>query len=211
MKQLFYILTVIALTSCGGPHTNIPDDIKYEIIDEGRYDWLNKCKLNIRLNKKVDEQVLKDIAMALREDRKKFENLYIGYLLPDMEPGAGAWATTHFTPDLEIKILGATKEEDKMLDEIPMPEGEIIGKWRDETLMIESVEIIYKADGKVRIQTTYKDGSQSDYELTEKQENGKTRYDFVDISRDEYFIVEDNGNLGMYGENGKFKEAKKMK
>ena len=55
MKQLFYILTVMALTSCGGPQTNIPEDIKYEIIDEGRYDWLNKCKLNIRLNKKVDE------------------------------------------------------------------------------------------------------------------------------------------------------------
>lgn len=134
MKLLLFILTVTLLSACSGNKTSIPDDIKYEIIDEGRYDWLNKCKLNIRLNKKVDEQVLKDIAMALRKDRKEFENLYIGYLLPDMEPGAGAWATTHFTSDLEIKILGATKEEDKMLDEIPMPEGEIIGKWRDETL-----------------------------------------------------------------------------
>lgn len=203
MKQLFYIFTVMALTSCGG--------LKYKIINEETNPAISKCKLNICLNKKVDEQVLKDIAMDLRVDRKKFENLYIFYLLPDMEPGAGAWATTHFTPDLEIKILGATKEEDKMLDEIAMPEGEIIGKWRDETLMIESVEIIYKADGKLRIQTIYHDGSQSDYELIEKQENGKTRYDFVDNPHGEYFIVEDNGNLGMYGENGKFKEAKKMK
>ena len=198
------------LASCGGPQTNIPDDVKYEIIDEETNDKVSKCNLNIRLNKKVDKAVLKDIALTLQEDRKKFENLWIFYLLPDMEPGAGAWATTHFTPELEVEILGATEQEDKKLDETPLPEGKIVGQWRDDTPMIENVKIIYKADDKLKIQTTYKDGSQSDDKLIKKKENGKTRYDFADNPHGEYFIVEDNGNLGMYGENGKFKEAKKI-
>lgn len=211
MKQLFYILIVMALISCGGPKTNIPEDVKYEIINEETNDTISKCNLEILLNKKVDEQVLKNIALVLRQNRKHYNKLWIFYMLPDMEPDYGAWAYTHFTPDLEIKILGSTKEEEKMLDEITLPEGEIIGKWRDENPLVESVTIIYKVDGKLRSHTTYYDGSQSDDELIEKQENGKKRYDFVDNPHGEYFIVEDNGNLGMYGENGKFSERKKMK
>ena len=144
MKRLIYILTVTVFISCGGPQTNIPDDVKYDIIDEEINDKMSKCNLNIRLNKKVDEVVLKDIALTLREDRKNFKNLWIFYLLPDMEPGAGAWATTHFIPDLELKILGATEQEDKELAETPLPDGEIIGQWKDDSPMIENVKIIYK-------------------------------------------------------------------
>lgn len=36
---------------------------------------------------------------------KKFERVFICYYLPGMEIDAGAWATGHFDPELEVKIL----------------------------------------------------------------------------------------------------------
>jgi hypothetical protein len=37
---------------------------------------------------------------------RKYERVFICYYLPGMEVGAGAWATGHFNPELEVKVLG---------------------------------------------------------------------------------------------------------
>ena len=56
---------------------------------------------------------------------------------------------------------------------------------------------------------SFKDGSVMDSEIVESSLGGKTKYQ-DDNQHGEYYIVESNGNLGLYGENGKFDEAVKI-
>jgi hypothetical protein len=66
-----------------------------------------KGTLVIRLPGEIETDALKRLAIMLRRDgRRHFERLFITYYLPGMRVGAGAWATTHFNPDLKVRILG---------------------------------------------------------------------------------------------------------
>ena len=97
------------------PVTTIPDDISYSIIDSTAIAGI-KRSLDVRLNKRVTEDTLRAIALKLKsQDSRDYDRTFITYYLPGMTVGAGAWATTHFTPDLEVKILGLSTEEEKKL------------------------------------------------------------------------------------------------
>jgi hypothetical protein len=83
--------------------------IHYTIINEETYLDI-KTSIDIRLDSEVDEEILYKIANELWEDgREKYERVFICYYLPDMEVDAGAWATTHFDPKLEVKISALYK------------------------------------------------------------------------------------------------------
>jgi len=64
---------------------------------------------------------------------------------------------------------------------------------------------------KLMLKTAFKDGSSMEEELREKKEAGKVRYDYTESNHGEYFVLENNKNLGMYGRDGKFGEAKHVK
>src|SRR5690606_7292717 len=111
----------------------IPDDVTYTIIEENVVPEM-KRSLDIRLNRKVSEDILRAIAIEVRgSDPKRYDRTFIGYYLPDMQVNAGCWATTHFTPDLEVRILGMTADQEVVLaSEAVHASQEIIGRWLDE-------------------------------------------------------------------------------
>ncbi|MCL9805881.1 hypothetical protein NAT51_10130 [Flavobacterium amniphilum] len=122
----------------------------------------------------------------------------------------GIWATTHFTPELEVNILGSTESQDQKTAKTDKIDGEILGKWRSEkSLMGASLVFFKNKEGKLYIRITFKDGSTMDSEIKETKTSGKTRLD-DNNGHGEYYILESNGNLGMYGNNGKFDEAIKI-
>ena len=87
----------------------------YKIINEDILPGI-KRSLDIRLNKKVSEETLRSIAVELKNlDRRHYERTFICYYLPDMQVGEGAWATTHFDPDLTVHIQGLTIENETAL------------------------------------------------------------------------------------------------
>lgn len=186
-------------------------DIEYKIIKEVKNEKLRKSNIDIRLTKIIDKKDLGIIANSLRRDRKEYDRVWIFYYLPAINTDAGAWATTHFTPNLEVKILGITEKDEKKLDATPLPVGEIIGKWRDVRPGVENLMVIFKDAGKLKLKTTYHDGSSVEEEITKRIENGNIRYDYVVPSHGEYFILEKNKGLGMYGNNGKFLEVSPVK
>jgi len=207
MKQIIYILTVILLTACGG--SNIPDDIKWEITKEEPNEGFSKDNIEIKLNKKVDKVILKKIALELRKDRKQYDKLWVFYHIPNMTRGM-AWATTHFTPDLEVEIIGSTEEEDENTSKTTDIDGEILGKWRSEKSLAGASLVLYKnSENKLLMKTTFKGGSSMEDEIKTSKKDGKTRYD-DDNEHGEYYILESNGNLGMYSADGKFDEAIKI-
>jgi len=204
MKKLFYFLTLLILTACGG--SNIPEDVKYEITKEEPNNALGKDNIEIQLNKKVDEKVLKEIALELRKDRTQYDKLWIFYHIPDMTPSM-AWATTHFTPELKVEIIGSTESQDIETSNTEDIKGEIVGKWRSEKSLMGASLFLYKnSENKLIMRITFKDGGKTESEIKESVKNGKTCYD-DDNEHGEYYILEANGNLGMYGPDGKFDEA----
>jgi hypothetical protein len=208
MKRIIYILTVLCLTACGGG-LNIPDDVKWEITKEEPNEVLSKNNIEVKLNKKVDEKILKEIALEIRKDRKQYDKLWIFYHIPNMTSGM-AWATTHFTPDLEVQIIGSTETEDQETSKTTNIDGEILGKWRSEKSLMGAALILFKnQEGKLMMRIVFKNGSTMDSEIVESKQDGKTKYQ-DDNEHGEYYILESNGNLGMYGNDGKFDEAVKI-
>lgn len=212
MKKLLYSLIVIAFTSCGKTRElNLPDGIEYSIIDEDQNVNLEKTNINILINKKVDKTILKVIAEKLKSERSGFKNLWIFYYLPNMKVGSGSWATSHFSPDLEIKILGSTIDEDKSMQDISNIGGEILGKWKSDQSLMGAVFILYiNNENKMMMRMNMKSGNPIEVKITKSQEKGLIRYDDGN-KHGEYYILEKNGNLGLYSEEGKFDEAVKIK
>lgn len=207
MKRNIFILVLSILTACGG--SNIPSDVKWKITKEETNDVFSKDNIEIALNKKVTREILKEIALQIRKDRPQYNNLWIFYHIPDMTEGL-AWATTHFTPELAVVIIGSTEGQDREISKSTDIVGEIVGKWRSEKSLTGATLILYKnIEKKLIMRITFKDGSRMKSEIKLSIKDNKTRYDDGN-KHGEYYILETNGNLGLYGNDGKFDEAIKI-
>jgi len=133
-------------TPASTPTPIIPADVSYSVISTDIIPDI-KRSLDVRLNKKVSENVLRAIALELKSnDSRQYERTFIVYYLPSMPVGHGGWATTHFNPTLDVRILGLTSQDQEALaTNSVVPGGEIIGRWLEETL--GSLITIYREDG----------------------------------------------------------------
>jgi hypothetical protein len=227
MKNLSIILIVcLLLTSCGQnkiseiaqnivdstKNTNIVADSLFKIISEKENVnpkfGFNKCNIEIELKSKLSIEELTYIANKIRETRKSYDKLWIFYNLKGKKSETGAWATSHFTPDLKVEIAGTNEAEDKKLEATNV-NGTIIGKWQDTRPYSGCLMTLYEKNNKIHMNQTFTDGSSSDDEFIKKSVKGKIRYELKQNKHNEYYIIETNGNLGMYGPVGKFGEAVK--
>ena len=65
-----------------------------------------KKTIEVLLNKRVNKDVLKKIALTLKDnDSKSYVRTFIGYYLKG-QTQIGYWAGTDFNPDLKIRIYG---------------------------------------------------------------------------------------------------------
>ncbi len=191
---------------------NEEDGVTYSIINSDTYlDY--KRSLDVRLNKKVSEKTLRAIALKLKgQDSRSYKRTFICYLLPGMEVGAGAWATTHFNPNLEVKILGLTVEQENALKQSSDdPSREVIGIWLDESPFIGSRVTIFGKDGKLFMENKYKDGSIGKTEIAEKLSGRKRTFrSKKGSSTGEFYLIDKQGNLQMWDEEGLIYMAKKI-
>jgi len=205
IKQLFVCMAFASfalLISCD----SIPADVKYTVISEVKNDSLKKVNVDIQLNKKVNEEILVTIAKKLKSELKleNYPKIWMFYYLPDMKVGSGAWATTHFTPDIEVKILGASQSQmDNSVKKADEINGKIIGKWKEDQYT-SSVYVIYEKDNQTIIRIIFPNGQKSDDELKSTKENSSIRYDYKAGSYNgEYFKVNSNNELEFYNKENK--------
>ena len=139
MKKLVIIITLtISLISCDNSSmTNkklkqndktensidnsakLISNIKYSVI---RIDKIpnEKYSIDIRLEKEYKKSELEEFAYYIKNELiiETYKRIFICYYLPNMKVGHGAWATTHFNPDLEIIMTSPfyddTKEKEKV-------------------------------------------------------------------------------------------------
>jgi len=213
MKNLIFTVmtSVFLLTSCDsgtiGKYEKepLPDDFTYIILEDRSNETLEKNELTVEINKKITVEQIATLADKFFSSKSKQRRFYIFYLLPGMKVGSGAWATSHFDPELEIKIIGSTSQQDDNSDKVAdaVIDGEVIGKWHEEKYT-SSNYVIYKKDNKIFIKTIFKNGQVSDEELKEKKVGNGTRYDYKKGGYNgEYFILNSESGLEFYNSEGK--------
>lgn len=190
----------------------IPADVGYTVINTNVIPGI-KRSLDVRLSRKVEEDVLRSIAMNLKKaDPKRYERTFIVYYLPEMDVGAGAWATTHFDPDLEVNILGlSTQQEEALTTKVEDTTRQVVGNWLDQSPMVAGKISIYRKDGKLYMERKFKDGSSSNKEMVEKpSSNGKRYEEKGGSSFGEYYIIDRQGNLQIRDREGLIVTARKI-
>ncbi len=205
---------LICFISCGTKETQdaVSNEIKYTIINEEKIENI-KTSIDVRLESEVNKETITRIANKLRKDgRRNYQRVFINYYLPGMEVGSGAWALSHFNPNLEVQILGFTKEEKTQLLENTSPlESNLIGRWIDNTPYLGGVITISRNANILELSIKYKDGSKSSKKLIEKIVNGQKRWIEEDNVFGEYYVLNNDGNLSIYDTDGLIKTLPKIK
>lgn len=195
------------------PQQENPVSVNYSIIDTDIIPGI-KRSLEVRLGKKVAEEELRRISLALKStDPSQYERTLIAYYLPGMKVGAGAWATARFDPNLEIQVLGVSVEEEKNFTAESLPANrEVVGRWLDESPGFGGLRImIWRENGKMFIEQKFRDGSVFKKELIEKQSAIGRRFDMVEGSHTgDYWIIDASGNLQSRDNEGLINTASKV-
>jgi hypothetical protein len=210
VKTLF---VCFALSACTKNSSNQQNDYGYENAAIPRFSVeaieldrsFEKASFKIRLNEKLSEKDIETIAQDLKNRNPGFKRYFISYYLPSMTLGDVAWATSHFNPNLSVKIQGISNEAEVELKTRVTIEGEVVGKWFDDRPFVESTLIIYRQNTVYKLRQTYRDGSFADKELKKIANTFTYENDFG-----EYLKIESDGALGLYSENGKFASATKI-
>lgn len=190
--------------------STIPADVSYEVIDTYILPGI-KRQLDVRLNKKVSEDILRAIALELKSnDSRQYDRTFIFYYLPDMTGGANAWATTHFNPTLDVRIFGLTIQDEQALMTEPTPsDRQVIGSWLDEYL--PSRITIYREDDTLYMERKFKDGSSLKEELVEKPSPLGQRFDLKEGSIfGDHWVINREGNLQISDNAGLISTAKRI-
>jgi hypothetical protein len=191
---------------------SIPADVSYSIIDSHTLPGV-KRSLNVRLNKKVSQETLQAIALELKsQDSRRYDRTFIFYYLPGMTPGAGAWATTHFNLDLEVRILGLTSEQEHALVGEPTPSNrEVIGRWLDEGPFLGGRITIFREHGKLYMELKFQDGTGLTKEVVENRSSLGRRFHWAeDSSSGDHWVIDGRGNLQVRDNEGLIKTAKRI-
>lgn len=206
ISKTFFYAIIIVIASCS--RQNALEKYNCKILDTKTMKTIKKT-IYIQIPEQLTKLQLKEIATQIKDENSIYERLFIFYLLPDMKIGSGAWATTHYNPDLKINIMGADKKAEKTMKTADLPEGEIIGKWHDKTPYVESTMIIFKIDGKFKMKETFIDGSVNEKDLQFTKANGKSKFVYKN-DFGEYLLIENDGRLGVYDKDGLISTADKI-
>ena len=191
----------------------IPTDVTYTILQEETIPNA-KRSVDIRLNRRVSVDILRAIAHMIRaNDNSRYQRTFILYYLPEMEVGAGAWASSHFNPELQIEIYGATPEEHAALVEPSAPASarQIIGVWLDERPYVSRRLALYRRNGNVFMESTYTDGSVGTDEMSERNTSRGLRFDAKQASPSgDHYVLNRSGDLEIRDSDGLIATARKL-
>lgn len=180
----------------------IPTDVSYSVVNSDIVPG-EKRGLEVRINKRVSKEVLRAIAQELKSRGSgKHERTFIDYYLPDMEIGAGAWATTHFEPDVNVRILGLTRKRKKELSsENGKGERQVLGRWLHEGFS-GSRFVLFRKSGNLYLEQTFEDGGSRVMEVVEKESPHGCRIERIEDRMGDFWVINDEGNLERRDDKG---------
>ena len=193
------------------PQTNNKDGAHYSIIsDEYKRDI--KRTVEVRLRQKVSEENLEGIAYKIKKlAKQKTDRTFIIYFLPHMTPPYDPWAVTSFNPNFEIALTGTTIEQEQKIT--AQNRENIIGIWLQDNVSGGRKHTLYKENDSIFMKRVMGNGYTDNYKVIASQLNNKMRYEKENKGDGLfYYIVDQNGDLKFYDQNGIFSEQfKKIK
>ncbi len=214
----FIVLFAISflLFGCGEEPSSgvkIPDDISYNVIKDVKKRDI-KRSIEVILNKKVSSTVLKEIALDLKQrDTKSYQRTFIGYFLAGKDKNQGYWATTNFNPNLEVRIIGLSIEDERALTKKAATNSKrnIIGSWLDDRPGVGAKMTLFYKNKKLFLESAYSDGSSGIQEMVERSHRGGKRIDDKNGNGfGEYFIINERNELEFWSKNGNYYTAKRL-
>lgn len=193
MKNIFLIivLSFLMFISCDTK----PNYVDYINVEQK----IPKIKLSITvyISKRINSDELQKLAEKIYDeyDGKNYENVFIVYLLPNMEFGKGSYAISHYNPELSLKINELTEDEIiKIKHNFPISKR----YWIDGKMLIE----IGKEKHEYYVKQFGDDLSTGKKLLTKEIRNLDTIYRFHDNDFGEYYLLDSNNDLSIYDKQG---------
>lgn len=202
---------LLFLVACETEPPGIPNDVSYSVLTTRTIPSI-KRSLEVRLNKKVPEEILRRIAQKLKSDGSRdYDRTFITYYLPGMKVGAGAWATSHFDPALRIQILGLSTGATKSRPaKAGSTDQKVIGRWIDEVMA--SRITIFKKGRLVYVEHLFKDGSTGEIEVfEEKIPRGQGFIPVKASATGDHWVIDSRGNLQLRDSEGLIRTAMKLR
>jgi len=172
---------------------DFPDSL-YSIIGEYKLKN-NRSEIHVKLQRSLSIPELTTLANQLHKKRTKYKELYILYRLKDSKPPGFIWATTHFIPDLNIRIFGKERYVDAQLSALATDfQCDAIGKW----VACEFYEFstaIYHENNKIWCRNFFRHRTDIVKEVKETLVKGERRFDLVNPDVNNYCIIERDGSL----------------
>lgn len=186
---------------------------KYQIVSDDAVASIKRSVVVLLYGRPSAEE-LKAIALKIKaKNPKSFDRTFIMYRLKGADTAGAAWATTHFNPGLEVKILGTTDAQAKAAAQSAKDDDrDIIGIWLDESPYIGSKRTLFRENGSIFMEMIFNDGSSMTKELEKTATSQGARFEDKGGNEiGEYFILTKNGTLHAAGRNGIFATYKKLR
>ncbi|MDP6890667.1 MAG: hypothetical protein QF471_05010 [Phycisphaerales bacterium] len=186
------------------PPAAIPAGITVDLIKADRPAGGQKLSLDVRLNKKVSESDLEAIAHYLQQrEHVQYPKVFICYYLPGMEVDSGAWATSHFAPDLMVRILGPTKQQSAQSSP-KEPDGRTtVGSWMDNSPMVGGPITIFVLNSTMYLEQSFAMGGSRRITIRETSTSRGRRFDDVaEATNGDHWLLRPDGNLEIRDQEG---------
>lgn len=214
MRNLLLVLSLLSVAGCSNESNTTSSSIQTETeklefnirSEENKRDIKRVVKVD--LPKRINENKIKIIANEIKlGDRKEYERTFIIFFIPEMQ---NAWATVSFDPDYKLTMLGSSEQNHEVLEAKDVTiTGKKIGEW-NANWGFEYKVIYEEKDGKVLRHQVFSDGEQKPEEIQVIDIKGKKAYqDSTGKEHGEYYIINKDGDLEFWSENGNFYTAKK--
>jgi len=170
-----------------------------------------KRTVDVQIYERTDKETLKALATHVREHNADFtRRAYVFFYLDRGDTNTFPYAKASFEPleSVDVYINGATPEEYQAIIDAPLPEGRIVATWYS-TWGIPHKRVGYQLGDKFYIQDIFSEGSGKPVELNVvKTEYGYKLQDDGGIERGEYYVINENGDLEFWSENGNYYTTK---
>jgi len=162
-----------------------------------------KRSVDVRLKKKVSEEMLEGIAKEIRASNpRKFARTFIVYYLPEQTVGAGGWATSHFNPALEVNVLGLPADSEAEKANVAKAGEAEIGRW-EYSAPPGYMVVALKTEKGVTVRRIFNDGSSLVEEMTPSLKTDEIILMPVEVNEaGDHWILDSDGNLRLMDNEG---------
>lgn len=188
----------------------IPEDVEITLLDSDVRPG-HKRSLTVALSRKVTEDELKSIALAIKDaDPNTYPRTFIRYAVPGNQATktemmkVGSWASTDFIPELRLQIHGLTIEQEHLLRQLPDdPTRSVIGCWlHDEVMGGVRLTLIQRGDD-VYLEKAFGDGSKGESLCIEFPSDSGRK--FMDAEKtgplDDFYLLRPDGDLEIWSKS----------